>query len=79
MTTTPKHSAAAVLVPAEVYAGKPFMSMTEVCELLDETRSTIDKWRAKGVFPKARRKPNGNLMWLRADVIAFIEGLEVAA
>jgi predicted DNA-binding transcriptional regulator AlpA len=78
MSTTPKRSADAVLVPAEVLAGKPFMTMTEVCELLDETRSTIDKWRARGLFPKARRKPNGNLMWVRSDVVAFIDGLEVA-
>lgn len=78
MSTTPKRRDAAALVPAEVLAGNPFMSMDDVCTLLGETRSTIDKWRARGLFPNARRKPNGNLMWGRSDVVAFIESLEVS-
>lgn len=52
------------------------MSLDEVCELFGETRSTLDKWRARGVFPTGVRKPNGRVMFRREDVAAFIESLE---
>jgi len=63
--------------PAITTAGT-WMSMAAVCELLDESRSTIDKWRTRGLFPAARRKPNGSLMFRREDVAGFIANLEVA-
>lgn len=56
-----------------------WMSMTQVCDCLDESRSTIDKWRARGVFPSGRRKPNGSLMFARTDVAEFIDDLDRAA
>lgn len=56
-----------------------WMGMAEVCELLDESRSTIDKWRARGIFPLARRKPNGSLLFRREDIASFLASLEVAA
>lgn len=53
-----------------------WMSLQDVCELLDESRSTLDKWRARGVFPSGLRKPNGRVMFRREDVADFIDGLE---
>lgn len=55
-----------------------WMSHASVCQLLGESRSTVDKWRARGVFPKGLRKPNGKVMFRRNDVAAFIAGLEEA-
>lgn len=56
-----------------------WMSMTDVCTLLGESRSTIDKWRARGVFPSGLRKPNGRVMFRRTDVAEFLNTLEAAA
>jgi predicted DNA-binding transcriptional regulator AlpA len=56
-----------------------WMSMDDVCALLGESRSTIDKWRRRGVFPKGTRKPNGRVMFRRPDVATFLNELEVAA
>ena len=55
-----------------------WMSVPDVCALLDESRSTIDKWRTRGVFPAGVRKPNGRVMFRRDDVAAFVDGLEDA-
>lgn len=60
---------------ADTLAGT-WMSLDEVCELLGETRSTLDKWRARGAFPAGVRKPNRRVMFRREDVASFIESLE---
>ena len=78
MTNSTKRRLAAY-DPSDLTAPSTWMSMMQVCELLDESRSTIDKWRARGTFVTAVRKPNGKLMFRRADVADFIARLEEAA
>ncbi len=58
-----------------------WMTYAEMCELLGETRHTLNKWRKRTDldFPTALRKPNGQLLFRRADVAAFIASFEVAA
>lgn len=55
-----------------------WMNHAELCALLGETRSTVDKWRRRGLVT-GYRKPNGRVMFKRADVARFISALEVAA
>lgn len=58
-----------------------WMTYEQVCELLGETRHTLNKWRKRPElkFPPALRKPNGKLLFRRTDVAAFVATLEVAA
>jgi hypothetical protein len=58
-----------------------WMTYAQLCELVGESRHTLNKWRARPdvQFPLARRKPNGKLLFHRPDVAAFLASLEVAA
>lgn len=58
-----------------------WMTYADICDLLGETRNTLNKWRKRPEvgFPAGIRKPNGQLMFRRADIAAFIATLEVAA
>lgn len=50
-----------------------FLTLQEVCERLQVTRSTLDKWRATGRAPHFRKLPNGSL---RCETVAFEEWLD---
>ena len=50
-----------------------FLTLQEVCDRLQVTRSTIDKWRATGRAPQFRKLPNGSL---RCESVAFEDWLE---
>lgn len=80
-TATRRHQRAVTLDVNDPDLTTPgaWMGMAEVCALLHESRSTVDKWRARGLFPRARRKPNGSLLFRRDDIASFIASLEVAA
>ena len=58
-----------------------WMTYAEVCQLFGESRHTLNKWRKRTEleFPVALVKPNGQLMFRRAEVAAFISRLAVAA
>lgn len=66
--------------PAALTEAQTWMSYEQVCDLLGESRHTLNKWRRRPElnFPAALRKPNNHLMFRRADVAAFIANLEVA-
>lgn len=56
-----------------------WLSVGRVCAELGVSRSTFDKWRAKGVAPVARKLPNGQLRITAADLQAWLDNLvEVA-
>lgn len=56
-----------------------WMTLDEVCEELQVTRSTLDKWRVKGSGPAFRKLPSGRLRIRRADFEAWLEQLPEAA
>ena len=56
-----------------------WMTVDDVCTEIGISRSTFDKWRAKGVGPAARKLPNGSLRIARADFDGWLDGLPEAA
>jgi len=61
------------------YMGKHLMTVEQVVEELGVSRSTWDKWRAKGTAPEALRLPNGSLRIRRDALEAWLAGLAEAA
>ena len=49
-----------------------FLTVDELCELLAVSRSTLYKWRARGLAPAALELPNGSLRFKRSVVDAWI-------
>jgi excisionase family DNA binding protein len=58
---------------------KRWYTLQEACEIIGVTRSTFDKWRAKGVAPRALKLPNGSLRIEVEDLDAWLAALPVAA
>ena len=56
-----------------------WMTLEDVCEELGVTRSTIDKWRAKGKGPLWRKLPSGRLRIRRVDFDAWLDALPEVA
>ena len=54
-----------------------FLTVDQLCELLAVSRSTLYKWRTRGLAPAALELPNGSLRFKRSDVDAWIGGAEV--
>ena len=58
---------------------KRWFTLEEVCEVIGVTRSTFDKWRAKGAAPRMLRLPNGSLRIEVEDLNAWLAALPEAA
>ena len=64
-----------------------WMTVEEVCALIPQrkgeplARSTLDGWRVRdeNPFPAPKRLPNRNLLYRRAEVAAWLDGLPEAA
>jgi predicted DNA-binding transcriptional regulator AlpA len=54
-----------------------WVTIQQVMEELGVARSTIDKWRRDGKFPKFRKYPNGSLRVEQAAVESWCESLEL--
>lgn len=54
------------------------LSITDVCEDLDITRSTFYDWRAKRKAPPCFKLPNGDLRIRRSDYEDWLLSLEAA-
>jgi predicted DNA-binding transcriptional regulator AlpA len=52
--------------------------MQDLCEELGESRSTIDKWRARGSAPRCVKLPNGHLRFDVDEVYAWLDDLTAA-
>lgn len=58
---------------------KRWYTVTEACKILGVSRSTLDKWRAKGSAPRMVRLPNGSLRVEAEELDAWMAALPVAA
>ena len=67
--------------PSDPTAPGAWMTVEEVCDLLGETRSTLDKWRKRPEvgFPVPKRMPNATIRYSRAAMSAWLDGLADAA
>ncbi|EKT4487402.1 helix-turn-helix domain-containing protein [Shewanella algae] len=45
----------------------------DILNLTGFSRSTIDRWRAKGIFPQPAFKQGGSNVWLLRDVHRWLE------
>lgn len=54
------------------------MTVEQVCDYLEVSRDTWDKWRSKGTGPQARRLPNGSLRITEDDLAAWVDELVAA-
>lgn len=55
-----------------------WLTISQVCEELGVSRSTIDMWRRLGTGPTFVRLPNNSLRIRRAEFELWINGLEAA-
>jgi excisionase family DNA binding protein len=56
-----------------------WLTVDDVCAEIGVSRSTFEKWRAKGVAPAARKLPNRSLRIARADFDEWLERLPEVA
>jgi predicted DNA-binding transcriptional regulator AlpA len=52
------------------------LTFEQVLAAVGVTRSTMDKWRARGAAPRFKRLPNGNLISRREWLDQWFNGLE---
>ena len=52
------------------------LRLTEVCELLGVSRSTVYKWLAEGSFPVPVRLTGKSIRWRRSDLELWCDRLE---
>lgn len=55
------------------------LTIADICEDLDISRSTFYDWRQKGRAPKCMKLPNGDLRVHRADYDRWLTSLEDAS
>jgi len=55
------------------------LTVADICEELQISRSTFYEWRAKHKGPRVVRLPNGDLRVRRADFDSWLSTLEEAA
>jgi predicted site-specific integrase-resolvase len=53
--------------------GKEKLTVSQVCEELQISKSTFNKWRMTGRAPTCKRMPNGSLRILRQDLDAWFD------
>ncbi|WP_442753858.1 helix-turn-helix transcriptional regulator [Methylocystis sp. JAN1] len=49
------------------------VSLNQVCQLTSLSRTAINRWRDKGLFPKAVPLGDRRVAFVRAEVVAWIE------
>lgn len=49
------------------------ISLNDACKLTSLSRTAINRWRDKGLFPKAVTLGDRRVAFVRAEVIAWIE------
>lgn len=66
----------AVRVPS---ASRLQLTIAEVCEELNVSRSTFYDWRAKGKAPRCIKLPNGEIRVRRSELDRWLESCEEVA
>ncbi|MGB8197953.1 MAG: helix-turn-helix domain-containing protein [Acidimicrobiales bacterium] len=56
---------------------REWLTMDQLANELGETRSTLNKWKARGKFPHFVKKPNGRLYFNIEDVYEWLDSLTV--
>lgn len=56
--------------------GRKLLTVNEVCDELQISRSTLYDWRMKNRAPRCLKLPNGELRVRRADLDAWLEQCE---
>ena len=51
---------------------------SDLCEQLNVTRSTYDRWRAKGALPRFRKMPGGHIVFDQRDVDEWLDSMLVS-
>lgn len=54
------------------------LTIKQFCEEMQIPRSTFYAWRAKGLVPRLRKLPNGEIRITRADMEDWFESFEAA-
>ena len=55
------------------------LTITQLCEELEISRSTFYEWRTKGVAPRCIKLPNGEIRVRRDELERWLTSLEEAA
>jgi excisionase family DNA binding protein len=55
------------------------LTIAQLCQELDISRSTFYEWRAKGRAPRCIKLPNGQIRIRRAEFDRWLESLEEVA
>lgn len=63
------------LVVAAASGGGGLLTLAEVCDELQVSRSTFYEWRAKRIGPKVVKLPNGQLRVRRSDLDKWLTRL----
>ncbi|QUQ70571.1 helix-turn-helix transcriptional regulator [Kutzneria sp. CA-103260] len=58
---------------------RELLKVEEFCEEVKIARSTFYEWKAKGLGPRCRKLPNGQLRIDRRDIDDWYDSCEVAA
>lgn len=58
---------------------RKWITMNQLVEEIGESRSTIDKWRRRGVAPPVHKMPNGKLRFDLDEVYAWLDDLTVSS
>ncbi|MCD0452652.1 helix-turn-helix domain-containing protein [Actinocorallia sp. API 0066] len=60
------------------HTGRIWLTVAEICDELEISRSTFYEWRLKGTGPRCAKLPNGRLRVRRAEFDRWISSREDA-
>ena len=55
-----------------------WITPSQLCEELGVTRSTYDRWKAKGTLPTYRKLPGGHVLFDQRDVTDWLDAMLVS-
>ena len=67
------------VTPGRVSASRTQLSIAQVCEELNVSRSTVYDWRAKGKAPRCIKLPNGEIRVRRDELDRWLASCEEVA
>ena len=64
--------------PAQIQNEMSYISKSEVANILQCSVSTIDRYRRLGNFPSHRQIGPRSIVWLKSEVLNWVESKKVA-